>query len=147
MSSSMNSKLLMWLSWGAVLLFLPSFLIYNLTGKAFTAFFIQGVVGITAGIMSGYFWDSVLSCLLVGVIAFFFLALISIWFTQPSIRIYLASMGIAICIFLINIFSHDLGERPNSFFIQLFIGTLVVSISISYLSQWLVFMINQISGS
>ncbi|WKN43006.1 hypothetical protein [Tunicatimonas pelagia] len=130
MNTDMSNATLVGLSGAAMLLFLPSWLAYQLSERYLAAVLIQLFVGAIAGMVSGYFWDSLLSCVLVGV-----MASLTLWITTSLIAssLYWVAGVVALLTFLLNVVGHSLGSRPLWVYLLLAVGTS----AISQLTAWL----------
>ena len=133
----MSNTALVGLSGVAMLMFLPSWLAYLLSKCYLAAVLIQLLVGAIAGIVSGYFWDSLLSCLLVGTMASLTLWLIAS-FRADSGLVYWASGAVALLSLVLNVVGHTLGSRLLWVNLLLAIGTLASS----QLTAWLAYKLS-----
>ncbi|MEM8967036.1 MAG: hypothetical protein AAGE93_11510 [Bacteroidota bacterium] len=134
MSTQMSDTALVGLSSLAMLLFLPSWLGYLFSERYVAAMIVQLIVGVTAGIVSGYFWDSVLSCVLVGVMASLALWLVAFFRADPSL-VYWAAGVVALVSVVLNVAGHTLGSRSLWVYLLLAAGTLASS----QLTTWIAY--------
>lgn len=135
MSTGMSNWGLIILSGAAMLLFLPSWLTYLLHENYWAATLIQLVVGVSAGMVSSYFWDSLLSCLLVGIMASLTLWIVT-FFRDESGVVYWAAGAVGLLASLLNVVGHSLGDRPPSVYVGLGLSTLIVSLLAALLAHW-----------
>ncbi|MEM9830346.1 MAG: hypothetical protein AAF944_06890 [Bacteroidota bacterium] len=133
MSTGMSNAELIILSGSAMLLFLPSWLAYLLSERYLAAVLVQLVVGISAGAVSGYFLDSLLSCLMVGVMASLTLWIVA-FFRPDANLLYWAAGAVALIACLLNIGGHTLGTRPFWFYLLLLGSSVVVAQGIAWIT-------------
>lgn len=138
MGAEMDDLTLLIVSWLSVLLFIPGYTGYCLLGKTWMPMLIEGIVGFIAGFISGYFWDSLFSCLLIGVLSSLVLWVSGRVYKSLLPRLYVSVVIIAVLISLLNVWGHGLyGGHSPLFFLSLVAGTFFIFLLLAFGARWI----------
>ncbi|MEM6281375.1 MAG: hypothetical protein AAF787_04205, partial [Chloroflexota bacterium] len=111
MTSDMSVGAIISLSVTAGVLFLPVFAAFSIRPKPGTAIAVGAITGVIVGLLTPYTLDSILSFLLVGVIAE-----VPLWFCRgqalSSRQVIYTGTGIGLIQFTINIIGHSITLHP-----------------------------------
>ena len=137
MSAEIDDFTLLVVSWLSVLLFVPGYTGYCLFGKVWMPVVIEGMVGFITGLISGYFWDSLFSCLLIGVLSSSVLWGSGKVYKGLLPRLYVSVVIIAVLISVINAWGHGLNGHTPLFFFSLAAGTLFMFLLLAFGAKWI----------